>query len=67
MKHPGHTYGGFVSAISERGMTHWVKVLAAEASASESSGVVLESLVTASGTEGATFALAFAANSFVVA
>jgi hypothetical protein len=20
MKHPGHTYGGFVSAISERGM-----------------------------------------------
>jgi hypothetical protein len=21
MKHPGHTYGGFVSAISERGMT----------------------------------------------
>jgi hypothetical protein len=24
MKHPGHTYGGFVSAISERGMTHSV-------------------------------------------
>jgi hypothetical protein len=21
MKHPGHTYGGFISAISERGMT----------------------------------------------
>jgi hypothetical protein len=21
MKHPGHTYGGFVSAISKRGMT----------------------------------------------
>jgi hypothetical protein len=21
MKHPGHTYGGFVSAISERGVT----------------------------------------------
>jgi hypothetical protein len=21
MKHPGHTYGGFVPAISERGMT----------------------------------------------
>jgi hypothetical protein len=23
MKHPGHTYGGFVPAISERGMTMW--------------------------------------------
>jgi hypothetical protein len=22
MKHPGHTYGGFVPAISEQGMTH---------------------------------------------
>jgi hypothetical protein len=22
MKHPGHTYGGFIPAISERGMTH---------------------------------------------
>jgi hypothetical protein len=22
MKHPGHKYGGFVPAISERGMTH---------------------------------------------
>jgi hypothetical protein len=22
MKHLGHTYGGFVPAISERGMTH---------------------------------------------
>jgi transposase InsO family protein len=22
MKHPGHMYGGFVPAISERGMTH---------------------------------------------
>jgi hypothetical protein len=21
MKHPGHTYGGFIPAISERGMT----------------------------------------------
>jgi hypothetical protein len=23
MKHPGHTYGGLISAISERGMTWW--------------------------------------------
>jgi hypothetical protein len=26
MKHPRHTYGGFVSAISERGMTLGLKV-----------------------------------------
>jgi hypothetical protein len=25
MKHPGHTYGGFVPSISERGMTEWQK------------------------------------------
>jgi hypothetical protein len=24
MKHPGHTYGGFILAISERGMTFWL-------------------------------------------
>jgi hypothetical protein len=23
MKHPGHTYGGFVNTISERGMTDY--------------------------------------------
>jgi hypothetical protein len=27
MKHPGHTYGGFVPAISERGMTDVLPVL----------------------------------------
>jgi hypothetical protein len=26
MKHPGHTYGGFVPAISERGVTAEVDV-----------------------------------------
>jgi hypothetical protein len=41
-------------------------VLATEASASGSSGVVLESLVVVSGTEGATLALASMAGSSVV-
>jgi hypothetical protein len=41
-------------------------VVAIEASASGSSGVVLESSVTASETEGATLALASAASSSVV-
>jgi hypothetical protein len=26
MKHPGHTYGGFVPTISERGMTEAVTI-----------------------------------------
>jgi hypothetical protein len=32
MKHPGHMYGGFVSAISERGMTwqRFINVLVTE-------------------------------------
>jgi hypothetical protein len=42
-------------------------VLAAEASASGSLGVVLEILVAASRTEGATLALAFVASSSMVA
>jgi hypothetical protein len=42
-------------------------MLAAEASTSRSSGVVLESSVAISGTEGVTLALASAAGSFVVA
>jgi hypothetical protein len=42
-------------------------VVAAEASASGSLGVVLESLVVASGTEGTTFALPSIAGSFAVA
>jgi hypothetical protein len=41
----------------------WVKVVAAEASASGSSDVGLESLVTASKTEGAVLALASVAGS----
>jgi hypothetical protein len=41
-------------------------VLAAEASASGDSGVVLESLITVSGTEGATLALASVTVSSVV-
>jgi hypothetical protein len=42
-------------------------VLAVEASASRSSGIVLKSLVTVSGTEGAALALASVADSSVVA
>jgi hypothetical protein len=41
-------------------------VLAAEASTSESFGVVLESLVTVPGTEGVILALAYVAGSSVV-
>jgi hypothetical protein len=46
--------------------TRWVEVVTVEASASGSSGVVLESSVAASKTEGMTLALAFAAGSSVV-
>jgi hypothetical protein len=46
---------------------HWVEVLAAEAYVTRSSGVVLESSVAVSGTEGATLALASTAISSVVA
>jgi hypothetical protein len=45
---------------------HWVKVVIVEASASGSSGVVLESLVAVSETEGTTLALASVAGSSVV-
>jgi hypothetical protein len=44
----------------------WVEVVVVEASASRGSGVALESLVTASETEGTTLALASAARSSVV-
>jgi hypothetical protein len=47
--------------------SHWVVVLAAEASTSGRSGVVLESLVAVPGTEGAILALTFAAGSSIVA
>jgi hypothetical protein len=48
-------------------VAHWVEVLATKASASGSSGTVLECSVTVPGTKGATLALASAAGSFVVA
>jgi hypothetical protein len=43
-------------------VAHWAEVLAAEASTSGSSGVVLESSVAASRTKGAAFALAYVAS-----
>jgi hypothetical protein len=46
--------------------TRWVNVVAVEASTSGSSGVVLESSVTTSETEGAALALASTAGSFLV-
>jgi hypothetical protein len=46
--------------------THWVEVLDAEASVDGSLGMVLESSVTVSETEGATLALASATSSSVV-
>jgi hypothetical protein len=46
--------------------TRWVEVVVVEASASGSSGVVLESSVTASETEGAALALASVPGSSVV-
>jgi hypothetical protein len=46
--------------------TRWVEVVAVEASASGGSGVVLESSVTASKTEGATPALVSATDSSMV-
>jgi hypothetical protein len=46
---------------------HWVNVLADEASASRSSGVVLESSVAVSRTEGVAFVLASTAGPSVVA
>jgi hypothetical protein len=45
---------------------HWVEVLAAEASVSGDSDVVLESSVAVPGTEGATLALTSVASSSVV-
>jgi hypothetical protein len=47
-------------------VARWVEVVAIEASASVSSGVVLECSVTMSKTEGAALALAFVAGSSVV-
>jgi hypothetical protein len=57
-------YGrGLAACFGEAVAAHWVVVLAIEASAFGSSGVVLESLVVVPETEGATLALASAADS----
>jgi hypothetical protein len=58
---------GLAACSSETIAAHWVEVLAAETSAFGRSTVVLESSVTVSGTQGATLALAFVADSSVVA
>jgi hypothetical protein len=59
--------GGLGKCSSEIVVAHWVEVLTAEASASRSLGVVLESLVAISGTEGEALALASTTGSTVVA
>jgi hypothetical protein len=60
-------WGGDLAAYSgETVATHWVEVLDAEAYVLGSSGVVLESSVAASETEGATHTLASTAGSSVV-
>jgi hypothetical protein len=48
-------------------VVHWVEVFVAKASASGSSGIVLETLVAVSKSEGVALALASAAGSSVVA
>jgi hypothetical protein len=61
-----HEGGGLAACSIEMVASHWVEVLAIEASTSGSSGIVLESLVTISGIEDMTLALASAADSSVV-
>jgi hypothetical protein len=58
--------GGLTTCSGETVAAHWVEVLAAETSASGSSGIVLESSVVVPGTKGATLTLAFAVGSTVV-
>jgi hypothetical protein len=60
-----HLGGGLAACSGETVSAHWVEVLDAKGSVPGSSGVVLESLVAASETEGATLALASAAASSV--
>jgi hypothetical protein len=57
---------GLAACSGETVAAHWVEVLAAEASASRSSGIVLESPVVVRGTKGMTLALASTVGSSVV-
>jgi hypothetical protein len=59
--------GGLTACSSKTSAAHWVEVLTAEASTSGGLGIVLESLVHVSGTEGGSLALASTASSSVVA
>jgi hypothetical protein len=62
-----HLGRGLAVCSGETVAAHWVEVLATEASASGSSGVVLESSIAVSGTEGMTLALASVPGASVVA
>jgi hypothetical protein len=55
-----HLCGGLATCSGETVVAHWAEVLDAEASIPGSSGVVLESSVTALETEGPSLALASA-------
>jgi hypothetical protein len=59
----GHWSGGLAACSGEKVATHWVEVVAIEASASGSSDVGLESSVAVSETEGAALTLASVAGS----
>jgi hypothetical protein len=59
--------GGLATCSSKTAAAHWVEVLTAEASTSGILGIVLESLVHVSGTEGASLALASTDSSSMVA
>jgi hypothetical protein len=63
----GHWSGGLAVYFGEMVAARWVEVVAAEASASRSSDVGLESSAAASEIESGTFALALAAGSSGVA
>jgi alkanesulfonate monooxygenase SsuD/methylene tetrahydromethanopterin reductase-like flavin-dependent oxidoreductase (luciferase family) len=63
----GHWSGALAACSGEMVATHWVEVVAVEASASGSSDVGLESLVVVSETESEALALASAAGSSGVA
>jgi hypothetical protein len=62
-----HWDRGLAACSGETVAAHWVEVLAAVASTSGSSGIVLESLIAVSGTECATLVLASVASSSMVA
>jgi hypothetical protein len=62
-----HYGGGLAACSGKMVVVHWVEVFVAKASASGSSGVVLETLVAVSKSKGVALALASAAGSSVVA